>query len=156
MQRTRLALPTIQIIQNMVNSPQINVACFCVAEIVLMSAWPPRRRPDSVFPQTAGQRCCSKAAAILFSCEKDTSLSENSDRTPTLMITNIIFITSHHCQSGSSHQSSLPYQCFVDNLPVHMRIEYWIFLFMHACVCVCRVCAHALILSKSMSGTMKM
>lgn len=47
MRRTRPALPAIQIIQNMVNSPQINVACFCVAKIVLMSAWPQRRRPDS-------------------------------------------------------------------------------------------------------------
>lgn len=139
MLRTRPALPAIQIIQNIVNSPQINVTCFCVAKIVLMSAWPQRRRPDSVFPQTAGHRCSTKAAAILSSHEKDMCLIWIfHKRTLTLMITNIIFITSHHCQSGSSHRSGVQY-CFVDNLPAYMRIDIGIYL----CSCVCpRVCVH--------------
>lgn len=134
MQRTRPALPAIQIIQNILNSPQINVTCFCVAKIVLMSAWPQRRRPDSVFPQTAGHRCSTKAAAILSSHEKDMCLIWIfHKRTLTLMITNIIFITSHHCQSGSSHRSGVQYWCFVDNLPAYMRIDIGIFL----CLLVC-------------------
>lgn len=134
MQRTRLARPAIQIIQNIVNSPQINVTCFCVAKIVLMSAWPERRRPDSVFPQTAGRCCSTKAAAILSRHEKDSRLLWIfHKRTLTLMITNIIFMISHHCQSGSSHRSGVQYWCFVDNLAAYMRIDIGIFL----CLLVC-------------------
>lgn len=132
MQRSRLAQPAIQIIRNIVNSPQINVTLFCVANVMLMSAWPlaaaALQRQQQCYLALKKDMCLIEY--VLFS----RAYSDPND-------------SQYHCHNLTPlsvwFQSSVwcPILVFCWQSSSWFAGRYWNFCCVCSCVCL-RVCVH--------------